>query len=348
MKNLVLLGATGSLGQQVLEVIRNNKDIFRVIGLSGKSKKSLLEKQAEEFWVKEISYGDEESLVKLAILPEADTIINALSGVIGIAPTFASLHARKHVLLVNKESLVSAGAVLMKEAKEQQTRIIPIDSELSAIFQILDGKPLRDIEKIFITASGGPFFGMTKAQLEKITVEDALKHPTWNMGPKVTIDSATLMNKALEMIEASYLFGLSPDQIEIVIQRESIVHALVQFRDGNMMAVMSPPDMKFAIHYALFYPERVPNNLSRLNLINLSGNALHFEKPDYEIFKGPLLAKEALIKGGSAPAMLNEANELAVEKFLNRKISFLEIYPFIEHYLMLEAWNPNPLHHLKG
>lgn len=333
MKKLVILGSTGSLGQQVLDVVRRNRDQFQVIGLSGKTKVSLLKQQAKEFTMKRSHQNLEKDLVALATLPEVDLVVNALSGSVGIAPTFAALHAGKSVALANKESLVSAGPVLIEEARKNNARIIPIDSELSALHQILDGRPSRDIEKIIITASGGPFFGKSRTELQNVTVEDALRHPTWKMGPKVTIDSATLMNKALEMIEAYYLFGISPDQIEIVIQRESIIHALVQFRDGNVMAVMSPTDMRFAIHYALFYPERVPNNFQRLDFTSLSAGALHFEKPDYEIFKGPLLAKEALKKGGNAAALLNEANEFAVQKFLNHEIGFLEIYDMIERYL---------------
>lgn len=333
MKYIVVLGATGSLGQATLEVIGKNRDRFQVVGISGKTKRSLLKNLGAEFNVENISNGSPESLVKLATIPEVDIVINALSGEIGVAPTYAALRAGKNVALANKESLVSAGPVLLEEARKNNAKIIPIDSELSALHQILDSRPSRDIEKIIITASGGPFLGLQRKALQHVTVEDALKHPTWKMGPKITIDSATLMNKALEMIEACYLFNVSPDQIEITIHRESIIHALVQFRDGNIMAVLSPADMRFAIHYALFYPERVPNNFQRLDLTMLQ--ALHFEKPDFEIFKGSLLAKEALCQAGDAPALLSQANEIAVQKFLNREISFLEIYDFIEQYICL-------------
>lgn len=334
MKRLVILGSTGSLGRQVLDVVRQNRDQFEIIGLACEKSAGLIQEQAREFNVKNISIGNEEMMIELAKHKDADLIVNVLSGNIGIAPTFAALHAGKNVALGNKEAMVSVGEILMKEAQQNNAKIIPIDSELTSLFQMLEGKPSRDIEKIIITASGGPFFGMNREQLQDVTVEDALKHPTWRMGSKITLDSATLMNKAFEMICASYLFNVSADQIEIVIQRESIVHALVQFRDGNTMAVMSPADMRIPIHYALFYPDRIPNNLPRLDLTNLPRNALHFEKPNCEIFKGPLLAKRA-IKGEFPLALLNEANDLAIQKFLNREIKFLEIYSFIEQYVLL-------------
>lgn len=338
MKRIILLGSTGSIGTQTLEIIRAHPEEFQIIGLSAHGNTQLFEKQVREFQPKYVlltsmSENPTQALMSLAQTPEADLIVNALSGSAGCMPMYASLQVGKTVALANKESLVMAGEFFMQIIKETGAKILPIDSEPSAIWQILETRARGyngnrdDIEKIILTASGGPFWKWKKEELERVSTREALKHPTWKMGEKVSIDSATLMNKAFEIIEARWLFTLPVAKIDVVIHRQSLVHSFVQFIDGNISALLSSADMRIPISYALFYPERRMNLLSRLDFSQLQ---LTFEKPDYSIFEGPKLAYEIIREGGIMPAVFCLADEVAVEKFLRGEISFLGIYDFIK------------------
>lgn len=337
MKNIVILGSTGSIGRQTLDVIRAHPGEFKVVGLSSHANGDLFARQVVEFsprvtvqtaLVKE----PRDELSALATLAEADIIVNALSGFIGLWPTYAALKAGKKVVLANKEALVMAGELLMPLVSQYGGAILPIDSEPSAIWQALGGdlKKNADVEKIILTASGGPFWGHDAAALKNVTPHAALAHPTWRMGSKVTIDSATLMNKAFEVIESAWLFDVPPEKIDIIIHRQSVVHSFVQFCDGNIVAVLFQQDMRIPISYALFHPQRTPTKLERLDI---TSSLMTFEKPDYSIFEGPRLAYEVLREGGSMPAIFCLADEIAVEKFMRDEIPFLGIYDFIKYVL---------------
>lgn len=348
MKKIAILGSTGSIGTQTLEVVRENKDI-EVLGLAAGSNIKLLEEQIREFkprlaavWkeekakelrenIKDLNVkvvSGMEGLIELAVLEEAEILVTAIVGMIGIRPTIEAIKAGKDIALANKETLVTAGHIIMPLAKEHNVAILPVDSEHSAIFQSLQGSNRSELHKILLTASGGPFRGRKREDLVNIQVEDALKHPNWEMGRKITIDSSTLVNKGLEVIEAKWLFDVDIDQIEVVVHPQSIIHSMVEYVDGAIIAELGTPDMKLPIQYALYYPERRFLPGERVDFTTLS--RLTFEKPDMETFYGLRLAFEAGKEGGSLPTVFNAANELAVSKFLNRKIGYLQIPEIIE------------------
>lgn len=348
MKKIAVLGSTGSIGTQTLEVVRNNKDI-QVTALAAGSSVELLEKQVREFLPRIVCVFQEEKaedlklrikdlhvkvvsgmdgLIEAAANTDADIVVTAVVGMIGIRPTIAAIEAGKDIALANKETLVTAGHIIIPLAKEKGVRILPVDSEHAAIFQCLNGENNNQIHKILLTASGGPFRGWTREQMAGVQVEDALKHPNWAMGQKITIDSSTMVNKGLEVMEAKWLFGVAMDQIQVVIQPQSIIHSMVEFEDGSVMAQLGTPDMKLPIQYALYYPERRYLPGDRLDFTKLSG--LTLETPDPDNFIGLKLAYEAGRAGGSMPTVFNAANELAVAGFLNRRISYLAITDFIE------------------
>ena len=347
-KTIAILGSTGSIGTQTLEVVRENKDI-RVAGLSAGSNITLLEKQIREFHPSLAAVWDEEQakilagrvsdlevkvvsgmdgLLELAQMEESQILVTAIVGMIGIRPTIAAIQAGKDIALANKETLVTAGHLIMKLAEEYHVRILPVDSEHSAIFQCLHGERENKIAKLLITASGGPFLGNTREELKDVTVEDALKHPNWSMGRKITIDSATLVNKGLEVIEARWLFDVMPEDIEVVVQPQSIIHSMVEFEDGAIKAQLGTADMRLPIQYALYYPERRYLAGDRLDFSKIAG--IITSKPDRETFKGLDFAYQAIKTGGSMPTVLNAANECAVAKFLHKDIKFLQIYDIIE------------------
>lgn len=349
MKKIGILGSTGSIGTQTLQIVRDNQDI-EVLALAAGSNVDLLEKQVREFSPKLVCLWKEDKakelkerikdlpvkvvsgmdgMLEIAVLPEIEILVTAVVGMIGIRPTIAAIEAGKDIALANKETLVTAGHLIMPLAKEKGVRILPVDSEHSAIFQCLHGEKASQVEKILITASGGPFRGRTREELKGVQVEDALKHPNWSMGRKITIDSATLVNKGLEVMEAKWLFDVDFDQIEVVVQPQSIIHSMVQFKDGGIKAQLGTPDMRLPIQYALYYPDRVYLNDDRLDFAKIG--SITFEAPDLNVFKGLALAYEAGRKGGSMPTALNAANEKAVALFLNRKIDFLSIWDIIEY-----------------
>lgn len=344
IKHIAILGSTGSIGTQALEVISANPHLFEATVLSAQNNADLLIEQALRFRPKAVVIGREaaytqvkealsgsaiavfagpKALEEVVQYPEIDIVLTALVGYAGLLPTVKAIEAKKDIALANKETLVVAGAYIMPLAAKHGVKILPVDSEHSAIFQCLVGESYDEIEKIILTASGGPFRGFSKEKLKQVSKEQALKHPNWAMGAKITIDSASLMNKGLEVIEAKWLFGLQAEQIEVVVHPQSIVHSLVQFIDGSMKAQMGLPDMKLPIQYALAYPQRISADFPRFNFAKYP--ALHFEQPDLETFGNLRLAYEALEKGGNLACMLNAANEIAVEQFLNDQISFLEI-----------------------
>lgn len=346
-KTIAILGSTGSIGTQTLEVVEANKDL-KVAALAAGSNSRLLEQQIRKFCPKVAALASEEAaadlrervrdldvkvvsgmegLLEVATLPEAEILVTAIVGMIGIRPTIAAIEAGKDIALANKETLVTAGHIIISLAKEKQVRILPVDSEHSAIFQCLNGEDGRHISRILLTASGGPFRGRKRAELENIQVEDALKHPNWAMGQKITIDSATLVNKGLEVMEAKWLFGTELEQIEVVVQPQSVIHSMVEFADGAVMAQLGTPDMKLPIQYALYYPERRFLSGERLDFGKLA--QITFEKPDMETFLGLPLAFRAARAGGSMPTVFNAANERAVSKFLHRQIRFLDIYEIL-------------------
>ena len=348
MKHISILGSTGSIGTQTLDVVRSNGDI-QVEAIAAGTNIDLLERQIREFHPRLCGVWDETRAKELAVrVADTDTkiaagmdgllavaaegsselLVTAIVGMIGIRPTIAAMEAGKDIALANKETLVTAGHLIMPLAKERHVRILPVDSEHSAIFQCLNGESGNKIEKILLTASGGPFRGKTKKELEHVTVEDALKHPNWSMGKKITIDSATMVNKGLEVLEAKWLFDVELDEIQVVVQPKSIIHSMVQFTDGAVMAQLGTPDMKLPIQYALYYPERRPMAGDRLDFWSMK--EIVFEAPDMENFRGLSLAFQAGRAGGSVPTVLNAANEGAVAKFLNRELSFLEITDMIE------------------
>ena len=343
MKRIAILGSTGSIGTQTLEVVENNQDI-QVTALAAGSNIRLLEEQIRKFhpalacvWdekkaaelrtniadlsVKVVSGMD--GLLEVAVQPEAEILVTAIVGMIGIRPTIAAMKAGKNIALANKETLVTAGHIIMPLAKEVGVKILPVDSEHSAIFQSLNGEDKRTIDKILLTASGGPFRGWTKEQLAGVRPEDALKHPNWTMGRKITIDSSTMVNKGLEVIEAKWLFDVSVDQIQVVVQPQSIIHSMVEYEDGAVIAQLGTPDMKLPIQYALYYPERRFLRGMRLDFYKLG--QMTFEAPDMETFEGLKFALEAMRRGGNIPTVFNAANEKAVAMFLERRIAFLDI-----------------------
>ncbi len=348
MINLSIIGSTGSIGTQALDIARENKDI-NIISLSAGKNIKLLEMQAREFMPLRVSVSDEESAKELkaslkdldidvlwgmeglnecACSGEADTLLTAIVGMIGIVPTISAINAGKRICLANKETLVCAGDIIMPLAKEKGVDILPVDSEHSAIFQCLQGAGDNRIKKILLTASGGPFRGKKISDLKDMRASDALKHPSWSMGKKVTIDSSTLVNKGLEMMEACHLFSVPIDDIQVVVHPQSIIHSAVQFADSSVIAQLSKPDMRLPIQYALLYPQRRPYPGECLNLWDVK--ELTFEEPDLETFKGLALAIKSYKKGGNMPAIFNAANECAVDMFLNDRIRFLEIAEIIE------------------
>ena len=348
MKKISIIGSTGSIGTQTLEVVRNNKDI-QVTALACGKNISLIEEQIREFRPKVVSVADEESaallkasikdmnvevlygmegLVEVATEEEAEMVVTAIVGMVGIEPTIAAIRAGKDIALANKETLVTAGKIVMSEIKKHGVKLLPVDSEHSAIFQSLQGNRHNHISRILLTASGGPFRGKTREELKNVTVEDALKHPNWSMGHKITIDSATLCNKGLEVIEARWLFEVEPDRIEVVVQPQSIIHSAVEYDDGAIIAQLGTPDMKLPIQYALYYPDRRYLPGDRLDFSAITG--IEIAKPDMKTFRGLEFAYKALDTGGTMPAIFNAANEVAVADFLAGKISFLEIYELIE------------------
>lgn len=349
MKRIVILGSTGSIGTQTLDIVDKNEDI-QVMGLSVYSNINLLERQIEQYKPKKVCVMDSdkalelkkkvsktsvevlagiEGLIELVQMEEVTMVVTALVGMIGIQPTIEAIKAGKHIALANKETLVTAGNIIMPLAKKKGVSILPVDSEHSAIFQCLNGENNHEVEKIILTASGGPFRGKTLEELKEVNLEDALRHPNWSMGSKITIDSATLMNKGLEVIEAKWLFNLPLDKIQVVVHPQSIIHSMVEFMDGSIIAQMGQPDMRLPIQYALYYPKRM-KRLENKTIFN-ELEPLTFEKPDLETFKALLLAFKALEIGGSMPTVLNAANEYAVSKFLNKKIKFLDIPKIVEY-----------------
>ena len=348
MKKIAILGSTGSIGTQTLEIVRTNGDL-EVTALAAGNNIDLLEQQIREFRPKLAAVWKEEraaelksrvrdmdieivsgmdGLLSVAAVPESEILVTAIVGMIGILPTIEAIKAGKDIALANKETLVTAGHIIMPLAKERGVSILPVDSEHSAIFQSLQGGQRKALHKILLTASGGPFRGKKREELKNIQVEDALKHPNWEMGRKITIDSSTMVNKGLEVIEAKWLFGVTVDQIQVVVQPQSIIHSMVEYEDGAVIAQLGTPDMKLPIQYALYYPERRYLPGDRLDFAALQ--QITFEKPDMETFYGLKLAYEAGRRGGSLPTVLNAANERAVAMFLDRKIGYLQISEIIQ------------------
>ena len=361
MRKIVLLGSTGSIGTQTLDVVRNNSSELEVVALAANSRVKEVEEQTREFKPKYVCMYDEkaaadlkerlkdtdvkvysgmEGLLELVSVKEADTVLTAVVGMIGIQPTIRAIESGKDIALANKETLVCAGHIIMPLAEKMGVKILPVDSEHSAIFQSLNGEPKDKIEKILLTASGGPFRGRKREELAAMTAADALKHPNWDMGPKVTIDSSSLVNKGLEVMEARWLFDVSLDKIQVVVHPQSIVHSAVQYVDGAVIAQLGVPDMKLPIQYALFYPDRRPMSEKRLDLFELG--SLTFEKPDTDTFRGLKLAFDAAYAGGSMPTVFNAANEMAVRAFLKGDIKYLEIYDMIEKAMQHHKRLDNP------
>lgn len=360
-KKIAILGSTGSIGTQALEVIKANPDKFSVEVITARHNADLIIRQCLEFKPKYVVLTDQEAyqkvsqsvdnqsitilfgesaLAEIVQLPEIEMVLTALVGYCGLLPTIKAIEAGKDIALANKETLVVAGELIMALAKKHQVKIIPVDSEHSAIFQCLVGEEKNPIEKIVLTASGGPFRGKQKADLQDVTKEQALKHPNWTMGAKITIDSASLMNKGLEVIEAKWLFGLQTEQVEVIVHPQSIIHSLVQFEDGSMKAQMGLPDMKLPIQYALAYPQRIKSDFPRFEFIKYPH--LTFEKPDLETFRNLQLAFMALEKAGNMPCVLNAANEIAVEYFLKDKLKFLQMPDLIADCLAKIPYISNP------
>lgn len=348
MRKIAVLGSTGSIGTQTLDVVREQRDI-QITALAAGNNIQLLEAQIREFrpslaavWSEEKAaelrmkvadcqvkvVSGMEGLLEVATQEGSEILVTAIVGMLGIRPTIAAMEAGKHIALANKETLVTAGHVIMPLAAKKGVSILPVDSEHSAIFQCLNGEQNNKIDKILLTASGGPFRGRKRAEMEQIQVEDALKHPNWSMGRKITIDSATLVNKGLEVMEAKWLFGTELDQIQVVVHPQSVIHSMVQFADGAVMAQLGTPDMRLPIQYALYYPDRRPLSGKRLDFWTMK--ELTFEEPDLETFRGLALAFSAMRQGGNIPTVFNAANERAVAKFLERKIRFLDIPEIIE------------------
>ena len=353
MKKISILGSTGSIGTQTLDVVRANRDKFEVVAISANSSINLLLEQIKEFKPKYVAVYNEasakvlkemipsdinievlsgmEGLVAISSLDEIDVLLTAIVGMIGLVPTLEAIKKGKTIALANKETLVTAGQLVMEEAKKNNVKILPVDSEHSAIFQCLNGENNKEIESLILTASGGPFRGKTKSELLNVTKNEALKHPNWSMGRKISIDSSTLMNKGLEVIEAKWLFDVNTDKIDVVVHPQSIIHSMVQFVDSSIIAQMGCPDMKLPIQYALTYPDRILNDFERLDFSKLT--SLTFEKPDLETFPCLKLAYDSLNMGGTYSAVLNAANEVLVNEFLEDKIGFYDIPYYIEKTL---------------
>lgn len=359
MRSVSILGSTGSIGRNSLDVVRAHPEAVRVVGLSTRRKIEDLAAQVKEFEPALAAVGDEalvddfknliagaktevvageEGLERAASLGEADVVLNALVGAAGIMPSLAAIRSGKDLAVANKECLVAAGEVITREAAAAGVRLIPVDSEHSAVFQCLRGEDPAAVARITLTASGGPLKGMTAAEIAEVTAEDALRHPTWSMGKKVTIDSATLLNKGFEVIEAHWLFGIPTDRIDVLVERKSIVHCLVEFVDGSFIALLSPPDMRLPIQYALTQPQRLPAPIPKLDLAGVG--AIEFEAPDYERFPCLELAYRAAGLGGSAPAALSAADEVAVDSFLAGKIKFSDIYSILKEVVASHQVTP--------
>jgi 1-deoxy-D-xylulose-5-phosphate reductoisomerase len=360
-KHLTILGSTGSIGTQALDVVRANPDYFEIDCLIAHSNADLLVKQAVEFQPGTVVIGNEakyeqvrdaishlpikvfageDAIVQMMEQESTQIVLTACMGYAGLRPTIAAIKAGKHIALANKETLVVAGELITALAKEKGVNIYPVDSEHSAIFQCLAGEWENKIEKIYLTASGGPFRGKDTDFLRTVTREQALKHPNWEMGAKITIDSASLMNKGLEVIEAKWLFNLRADQIDVIVHPQSIIHSIVQFNDGSMKAQMGLPDMKLPIQYALTYPKRLQTDFPRFDFLNYP--SLTFEAPDRKTFRNLDLAFDAMRQGGNMPCILNAANEIAVEAFLNRQIGFLEMSDLVQHCMETVAFVAKP------
>ena len=359
-RKIGILGSTGSIGTQTLEIVRSNPD-FKVIALAAGSNVDLMEKQAREFqpelcvmWTEEAAkelrlrlsetsvtvLAGMDGLLTLAVMPEIQILVTAIVGMIGLRPTIAAIEAGKIIALANKETLVTAGHIIMPLAAKMEVPILPVDSEHSAIFQSMCGQSRKKVSKILLTASGGPFRGKKRQELIDITVEDALKHPNWSMGRKITIDSATLVNKGLEVIEAKWLFEVEPENIQVVVHPQSVIHSMVEYVDGAVIAQLGVPDMKLPIQYALTYPDRRPMEGKKLDFYELS--SMTFEKPDTDTFRGLSMAYDAIAAGGSMPTVFNAANEKAVSLVLNREIKFLEIYDLIQGAMNNHKVKENP------
>ncbi len=360
MKKIAILGSTGSIGTQTLEIVRSNPDL-QVVALAAGSSVDKIEQQIREFkpliaamWSEEAAselrtrvadtevriVAGMEGLLEIAVLPQAQVLVTAIVGMIGIRPTIAAIEAGKDIALANKETLVTAGHIIMPLAQKCGVSILPVDSEHSAIFQSMNGEPKKRVSKLLITASGGPFRGKTRQELARVTVEDALKHPNWAMGRKITIDSSTMVNKGLEVMEAKWLFDMDLDRIQVVVHPQSIIHSMVEYEDGAIIAQLGTPDMKLPIQYALFYPDRRPMAGKRVDFFELG--QITFEKPDLDTFTGLKLAYEAARAGGSMPTVYNAANEKAVGLFLDRRISYLQITELIAEAMVQHTTITNP------
>ncbi len=362
MKKIAILGSTGSIGCNALDVVKKNPECFQIVALAAGKNIALLREQIIEFRPKMVAAGTKESaqelqealkvkdkieilygedgLKEIASFPSADIVLSSISGAAGLMPTLAAIEAGKDVALANKETMVTAGEIVTEKAKKKGVKIIPVDSEHSAIFQCLEGREYKNIRRIILTASGGPFLNFTKSELKKVKPRQALQHPKWKMGKKITIDSASLMNKGLEVIEAKWLFNMEIANIDVLIHPQSIVHSMVEFIDGAVLAQMGIPDMRIPIAYALTYPERITNDLPSLNLAEAQN--LEFFKPDINKFPCLGLAYRAGISGGTAPAVLNAANEIAVEAYLEERIKFTDLSEIIEKVLNIHDSSVDP------
>jgi len=360
-RQLAIIGSTGSIGTQALEVVSEHREMFEVYALTANDNAELLIEQAHRYLPDTVVIANEQkypevkealedlpvkvwagtdAIAQVVTAGPIDIVLTALVGYAGLRPTIEAIKAKKTIALANKETLVVAGELITRLANENETPIIPVDSEHSAIFQCLDGIYHNPVEKILLTASGGPFFSKTKKELENVTREQALKHPNWNMGAKVTIDSASFMNKGFEMIEAKWLFGVAPEKIEIVVHPQSIIHSMVQFEDGSIIAQLGLPDMKIPISYAFSYPRRLKNAAPRIDFF--SGRSLTFEQPDNDRFRNLAFAFAAINRGGNMPCILNAANEIAVEAFLKGKTGFLQMSDIIEQTMAKTSFIANP------
>ncbi len=360
MKGISLLGATGSIGTQTIDIIRSNRDQFELVAIAVGKNLELTREIINEFHPKLVSVQNQadaailqrefagiskilsgdEGLIDVAVHPDANLFVNAILGSVGLVPTLNAIEAGKTIALANKETLVTAGHIVMARARDRKVPVLPVDSEHSAIFQCLQGERQKNVERLIITASGGSFRDKTREELLDVTIEDALHHPNWSMGAKITIDSATMMNKGLEIIEAHWLFDQPYDKIDVLLHRESTVHSMVEFHDGSIIAQMGTPDMRIPIQYALTYPERTPTNAARLDLTELG--TLQFQKMDFNRYRCLRFAYEAGRRGGTLPVVLNAANEVCVQAFLNGKIKFLEIEDVIEWALENHVPTANP------
>ena len=360
MKKIAILGSTGSIGTQTLDIVRAQGDL-QVTAMAAGHNIDLFEQQIREFMPKNVALWEEkdaldlkarvadlgvkvhygmEGLMEIAADPDSEILVTAIVGMLGLRPTVAAIQSGKNIAFANKETLVTAGHLIMPMAKEYDVQILPVDSEHSAIFQSLNGERANKIDKILLTASGGPFRGKTREELASVTLEDALKHPNWSMGRKITVDSSTMVNKGLEVMEAKWLFGVDLDQIEVVVQPQSVIHSMVQYEDGSIIAQLGTPDMRLPIQYALYYPKRRPLAGKRLDFGALG--SITFEKPDLKTFRGLALAYEAMRVGGNVPTIFNAANEAAVALFLDQKISYLQITEIIEDCMKNCAFIENP------